>query len=103
MFRRQLSFLTLLLIGYSNSAGAGTNLALHKHYTLSPKPNYKLCMDDLDMIQLTDGKASGSNWTRKSTVGWFYPHIIPEITLDLGEVAFRKSPIKTVFLVLGDG
>jgi len=60
----------LLVLGYSTSASTETNLALHKSYTLSPKPNYKLCTDEADMIQLTDGKSCGSYWVKKSTVGW---------------------------------
>jgi hypothetical protein len=71
---------------------AGQNLALRKSYTLSPKPNYYLCTDKSDSIQLTDGRASGSQWTKKSTVGWQSAEPAVEIVIDLG----KKSAINEV-------
>jgi hypothetical protein len=67
------------------SANALENLSLGKSYSYSPKPNYPLCTDDSDKIQLTDGKSSGSKWTEKSTVGWRKPEPAVEITIDLGQ------------------
>lgn len=64
----------------------GPNLALGKPYTLKPKPNYALCTDPDDKIQLTDGVYTvGYFWTQQTTVGWrdAYPAYI---TIDLGKV-----------------
>ncbi len=71
---------------------AGQNLALHKSYTLNAKPNYYLCTDKSDTIQLTDGRTSGSQWTNKSTVGWQQIEPAVEIVIDLG----KKSAINEV-------
>ena len=71
---------------------AGQNLALRKSYALSPKPNYYLCTDKSDAIQLTDGRTSGSQWTNKSTVGWQSAEPAVEIVIDLG----KKSAINEV-------
>ena len=79
-------FFALLLGGCFKTAPAEVNLALGKRYTISPKPNYSLCTDELDTVQLTDGKTYGSSWTKKSTVGWRIKDSIPEITIDLGSV-----------------
>jgi len=68
------------------------NLALRKDYTLSPKPNYHLCTNKSDVIQLTDGRTSGSKWTNKSTVGWQKAEPAVEIVIDLG----KKSAIYEV-------
>ena len=68
------------------SANAQVNLTLNKSYTFSPKPNYPLCTDDSDKIQLTDGKSTGSRWTEKSTVGWRKPEPAVEIVIDLGQI-----------------
>ncbi len=46
-------------------------------------PSYKLCTDPLDITQLTDGKARGSNWTKKGTVGWLKVKSVVEIVIDL--------------------
>lgn len=66
-----------------------TNLALHRPYTFTPAPNYPLCTDPDDRIQLTDGQyTQGYFWTQKSTVGW--RNVSPIfIVLDLG----RDAPI----------
>jgi hypothetical protein len=66
-------------------------LALHKSYAIVPRPNYPLCTDEADIIQLTDGRALGSTWNRKSTVGWRKMSRLPEITIDLGKNEFIKE------------
>ncbi len=49
----------------------GDNLALNKKYTMAKAPDYHLCKDADDAVQLTDGgKTVGYFWTQKSTVGW---------------------------------
>ena len=66
----------------------GPNVALGKSYALKPKPNYKLCTDEGDRVQLTDGALapeSGSIWFHKECVGWYYPKPAVFITLDLEE------------------
>jgi len=85
-------FLFFLLVCNCKLVSAGQNLALHKNYTLSPKPNYHLCIDKSDVIQLTDGRTSGSKWTNKSTVGWQKAEPAVEIVIDLG----KKSAIYEV-------
>jgi F5/8 type C domain len=77
------------------SGSVNDNIALDKPYTLSPNPNYSLCTDDDDLIQLTDGynyTVSGSTqlWGKITTVGWIAAY--PEITIDLGVV----QPIKGI-------
>ncbi|MBR2440554.1 MAG: discoidin domain-containing protein [Lentisphaeria bacterium] len=67
---------TLLIAGLApallNAAEPG-NIALNKKYTLTKKPNYKLCTDAGDAVQLTNGTVSkGTAWADKETVGWFY-------------------------------
>lgn len=65
----------------------GPNIALDRPYTLKPKPNYALCTDPDDAIQLTDGAYTvGYFWTQKTTVGWRKAYPV-HITVDLGEVA----------------
>ena len=66
----------------------GPNVALGKSYTVEPKPNYSLCTDDGDFVQLTDGvraPETGSIWFHKPCVGWYYPKPAAFITLDLEE------------------
>jgi len=63
------------------------NMASGKPYALDPKPNYKLCGDDGDSVQLTDGivyDGKAQLWTRKETVGWEKKNHV-KITVDLGE------------------
>lgn len=96
----QVLFLAMLLFCYFPSQQASaqiqTNVALNKAYSLHPKPNYKLCSDDRDYIQLTDGKKNGSDWQKKSTVGW-RPSSYPEVVIDLGqEVLGDEIKIYTV-------
>ncbi len=90
MFKR--FFIFLLLLCHCTLVGARENLAIRKNYTLSPKPNYHLCTDKSDVIQLTDGRTSGSKWTNKSTVGWQKAEPAVEIVIDLG----KKSAIYDV-------
>jgi hypothetical protein len=85
-------FLFLILVCSCNLVIAGQNLALRRNYTLSPKPNYYLCTDKSDTIQLTDGKKNGSQWTKKSTVGWQSAEPVVEIVIDFG----KKSAINEV-------
>ncbi len=62
---------------------AETNIALGASYEMEPAPNYALCTDAGDDVQLTDGQyTSGYFWTQASTVGWV--NRTPVITLDLG-------------------
>ncbi|MFZ2146912.1 MAG: hypothetical protein WAV28_06805 [Sedimentisphaerales bacterium] len=82
----------LCFASQSSLTDAGVNLARHKSYTFSPKPNYHLCTDKSDVIQLTDGRTSGSHWTDKSTVGWQKAEPAVEIVIDLG----KKSAIYEV-------
>ncbi|MBI4025031.1 MAG: hypothetical protein HY360_08625 [Verrucomicrobia bacterium] len=63
-------------------------LAPGKFYTMNPHPNYDLCTDEADRIQLTDGKTFGSSWGLKTTVGWMNPpNGQVQINLDLGMIA----------------
>ena len=67
---------------------SGANMAFGKPYVLTPEPNYKLCRDDEDSRQLTDGVVySGSNalWTQKGTVGWDSARYAV-VTVDLGKM-----------------
>lgn len=76
----------LLLTGVAAAChGAPENVALKKPYTVSPAPNYSLCADPDDKVQVTDGAyAKGYFWTQKATVGW--NNVAPVIcTIDLGK------------------
>lgn len=66
----------------------GPNVALHRPYSFSRGPNYGLCADADDKIQLTDGVYSVDYfWTQKPTVGWTAAETYPVvITIDLGQV-----------------
>jgi hypothetical protein len=75
----------ILLLCYCQPVNALENLAYHKKYTLSPKPNYPLCTDSSDAVQLTDGKKRGSQWRDKNTVGWSKPEPVVEIVIDLAQ------------------
>ena len=66
-----------------SEAVAYENIARGKPYTLHPMPNYPLCTDPDDRIQLTDGQYTvGYFWTQKTTVGWVRLDQIV-ITIDL--------------------
>lgn len=81
----QLLMLLSLLLSLAATGVSGENLALGKHYELSPAPNYSQCTDPGDATQLTDGKTFGAGWTQASTVGWAH-HPRPRITFDLGAI-----------------
>jgi len=86
-----------LFLCHCRPTDALENLALHKSYTFSPKPNYSLCTDGSDSVQLTDGRSYGSQWTNKSTVGWRTPEPVVEIIIDLaGIFAIDRVRINTV-------
>ncbi|MBO4344137.1 MAG: hypothetical protein J5833_00180, partial [Victivallales bacterium] len=75
---------------------AAKNIALGKKATFLAPPNYQLCTDAEDNVQLTDGKyIEGRMWGQKGCVGWRNsapetPRIIKErpvgFTIDLGKV-----------------
>lgn len=68
------------------------NIAKGKTYTFSAKPNYALCSDFGDDVQLTDGVyTSGYFWAQKTTVGWQGKRPVV-ITFDLGKI----EPIRGV-------
>jgi len=84
-------FIILLLLLCVFAAGPAMaqepeNLAMGKRYTLDPRPNYPLCTDSQDKVQLTDGVFSeGYFWTQMTTVGW--QNALPvTITIDLESV-----------------
>ncbi len=86
-YQRCLICLLTILIGVPAVAGqSGENIALGKTYTLTPPPNYALCTDPGDSIQLTDGKVTNELfWTQRGSVGWSsVPYAA--ITVDLGRV-----------------
>ena len=88
-----------LVVGVAlTSAGVpseAVNIARGRPYTFSAKPNYALCTDVGDAVQLTDGEwlKPGANgfWTKKSVVGWTLGGIGDRtVTVDLG----REEPIR---------
>ena len=79
----RLILVIFVLLCHCRPAHAVENLAYRKSYTFSPKPNYPLCTDSSDAVQLTDGRRLGSQWTDKSTVGWRKPEPVVEIVIDL--------------------
>lgn len=81
-------FMLFLLTLCPRAFGAEVNLALKKSYTILPKPNYSLCTDKFDSVQLTDGKTYGSSWFKKSTVGWSGMSQAPEVIIDLKKKAY---------------
>ncbi len=72
------------------------NIALHKPYTMTPRPSYRYCTDEGDATQLTDGVYSnGYFWTQPSTVGWQHAKPVV-ITVDLGSVQpIRGASLRT--------
>lgn len=65
----------------------GPNVALGKSYTLDPKPNYYLTLDEGDTVQLTDGAhapETGAVHFHKQTVGWYQGKSLVAVTVDLG-------------------
>jgi hypothetical protein len=72
------------LLPADQTGPARENIALGRPYTLSPPPSYKLCTDEGDYEQLTDGEYTvGYFWTQASTVGWYLYN--PQIIIDLGD------------------
>jgi len=81
----------------SSSPGRGTdgaalgsqprlNIARGCTVTFDPQPNYALCTDPEDAVQLTDGKyVKGLFWTQTGTVGWQGVSRPIIITIDLGK------------------
>jgi len=68
------------------------NIAKGKTYTFNTLPNYDLCSDPGDSVQLTDGiYTAGYFWTQKTTVGWNRKRPVV-ITIDLGKI----EPIRGV-------
>lgn len=82
MLLKRIFILALLMCNYRTVLGE-ENLALNKSYEFNCKPNYKLCTDELDKIQLTDGKTYGSSWRSKNTVGWQSVSTGIEVIIDL--------------------
>gem|GEM_PF-2147818 len=62
---------------------AADNLARGHACTFAVPPNYSLCSDPADHLQLTDGVKLGADWIKKSTVGWMTIPLIPAVTIDL--------------------
>ena len=65
------------------------NMARGRPYVLSAKPNYGLCTDAGDAVQLTDGEwlkpGADGFWTKKSVVGWQIGGVGDRmVTVDLG-------------------
>lgn len=88
-------WMLLLVLGLNMSVYAeGSNIALGKSYTFSLAPNYPLCTDPNDIVQLTDGEnvVGPQFWSDKRCVGWRKPATSIEITIDLEKV----QPIKGV-------
>lgn len=77
----------------------GRNLALGKRCVLFPAPNYHLCTDPEDPVQLTDGKTTRDYfWTQPGTVGW-QSIGYATVTIDLG----RREPIAGASLTTAAG
>ena len=85
MSSRIVLLLALVTLSHAPVDGpAPSDVALHRPYTLSPKPNYSLTTDDGDSTQLTDGEHAGWGfWTDKAAVGWVGEKLV-SITIDLG-------------------
>lgn len=87
---------SLSLASCTSAQQQPANIALGKTVTFNKAPNYALCTDPDDKIQLTDGKYSSegdlqetqntrSLWVQKGTVGWQNTSPVI-ITIDLGSV-----------------
>jgi hypothetical protein len=69
---------------FSTLCYSANNLALGKHYKVTPPPNYHLTAPQNDDTSLTDGRYSiGHFWTQKTTVGWQGQAKAIEILIDL--------------------
>ncbi len=80
--------LVLILAGICQGQAAIENVALNRPYTLEPAPNYELCTDRGDKLQLTDGRYASDKtiWIDKRTIGWALKSGMAEMTIDLGRV-----------------
>lgn len=67
---------------------------------MRPKPNYYLCSDTDDTVQLTDGVAKISDWFRKTSVGWSNIKEPVLIEIDLEKPSFVED---MVFHTIGGG
>ena len=89
LFVCMLIFFVTCLPRVTKAQDTRVNLALGKTYTMTPSPNYPLCTDANDHIQLTDGQAytgSQSLWTLQGTVGWStHPWVVIQIDLETVE------------------
>lgn len=86
MLRFVLSTIICFLFSSASVWAEEVNLALHKAYTLAPRPTYSYCTDPDDPTQLTDGETTTSYfWTQKGTVGWVHA-TYAVTTIDLGKV-----------------
>ncbi len=77
-------FILLMFVSFNLFAA---NVALDKHYTLEPAPNYQLCTNETDLKDLTDGKYSDPKtpfWVQPGCVGWNQVPGPVKITIDLG-------------------
>lgn len=85
------AFLGLLAMPLATYGQLAPNIALGARCTFDPAPNYALCTDSEDNVQLTDGKRVNTStdpriWAHTGAVGWNYLHTIPVVTIDLGSV-----------------
>ena len=82
------ALLAVCAASVSGDAGAGDeNIALGCRVTFDTPPNYPLCTDGEDALQITDGEyceGAESLWAQKPTVGWagMSPFMF---TIDLGK------------------
>ncbi len=76
----------IYIMSISNCCMAQINLAKGIPVTFSNQPNYHLCTDPEDTLQLTDGKFAGEGfWTDKLAVGWSAA-TSAVFTVDLGSI-----------------
>jgi len=91
--------LALLLVLPAAEPKPPENIARGASYALSPAPNYKLCTDADDKVQLTDGKTTKDYfWTQRGTVGWSNASHV-QILVDLKKV----EPIAGVAITAAAG
>ena len=91
--KRTLLLTLLWLVFLAGSAYAEErNLIGGRSYTCCPNPNYALCTDEDDAIQLSDGVSrSGKIWVQKSCVGWYGADAGVVMLFDLGETGTLSS------------
>ena len=81
-----------LWVSWVSPSTAADNLARGKTVNFDPPPNYHLCTDPDDKVQLTDGVAKRSYWVDTSTVGWLARGKTVLVDVDLG----AESPIDQI-------